>query len=248
MPKSRKKKAEPAQANAGDTNSSAAPQRTAAPAEAAAQGSSGPSRAAFMSEDAPDSPDQKKRRVVMYVKPGEKAVVCKEMSQPAAPSGAFMQRMRDRELDEQRHHAALCDNAWCDCADRGVALLGQHDMFCQLHKCYAAEIGCCTGRDSLDIDLPCSCKGFCISYLGSQFQMFAEPHFREGRHIRAPWPDRRMRYWPMPQQPGRRVNQCSCENGEAFGRYVPLCPYHSHGVSGTARRARCGEAGPCNHH
>ena len=103
MPKSRKKKAEPAQANAGDTNSSAAPQRTAAPAEAAAQGSSEPSRAAFMSEDAPDSPDQKKRRVVMYVKPGEVAVVCKEFSQPPAPSGAFLQRMRDRELDEQRH-------------------------------------------------------------------------------------------------------------------------------------------------
>ena len=240
MPKSRKKKAEPAQANTDDASSSAAPQTTAGPAEAAAQGSSEPSEheCGRSSEDAPET---KKRRVVMYVEPDEVAVVRKEIMQRPAPSGAFMQRVRDSQLEEQRFHAALCDNAWCDCGDRGVALLGQHDMFCQLHKCYAAEIGCCSGRDSLNMDMPCSCKGFLISYPGSQFQMCAEPNFREGRHIRAPWPDRRMRYWPTPQEPGRRVNQCSCDNGEAYGRYVPLCPYHAHGVSGKPRGEHAAE-------
>ena len=134
MPKSRKKKAEPAQVSAGDASSSAAPQTTAAPAEAAAQGSSEP--CAPSSED--DAPVAKKQRVVMYVEPGEVAVVRKKIVQPPAPSGALMQRVRDRQLEEQRYHAALCDNSWCDCTNRGVALLGQHDMFCQLHKCYAA--------------------------------------------------------------------------------------------------------------
>ena len=198
MPKSRKKKAEPAQVNTGDASSSTAPQTTARPAEAAAQSCSEPSPPAFMSEDAPDP---KKRRVVMYVEPGEVAVVRKEISLPPVPSGAYMQRVRDRELEEQRYHAALCNNLWCDCADRGVALLGQHDMFCQLYKCYAAEIGCCTlGRDSLDMDMHCMHKGIIIDYTPS-LQMCAQPNFREGRHIRTPWPDHRMRYWPTPQQP-----------------------------------------------
>ena len=180
MPKSRKKKAEPAQVNTGDASSSTAPQTTARPAEAAAQSCSEPSPPAFMSEDAPDP---KKRRVVMYVEPGEVAVVRKEISLPPVPSGAYMQRVRDRELEEQRYHAALCNNLWCDCADRGVALLGQYDMFCQLYKCYAAEIGCCTlGRDSLDMDMHCMHKGIIIDYTPS-LQMCAQPNFREGRHI-----------------------------------------------------------------
>ena len=200
------------------------------------QGSSEP--CAPSSED--DAPVAKKQRVVMYVEPGEVAVVRKKIVQPPAPSGALMQRARDRQLEEQRYHAALCDNSWCECADRGVALLGQHDMFCQLHKCYAAEIGCCSGRDSLHMDMHCMCKGFIIDYNRS-LDMFADPRFREGRHIRAPWPDRDMRYWPTPQEPGRWVNQCSCESGQSFGRYVPLCPYHLHGVSGKPRGEHAAE-------
>ena len=240
MPKTRKKAVELAPSAAGGASTSAPSGAAATSAESAAHGSSEHSAPPAACED--EQPAAcKKKRVVMFVQPGEVAVVRKEISQPSAPSGALMQRVRDRQLEEQRYHAALCDNSWCDCAERGTALPGQHDMFCQLHKCYAAEIGCCSGRDPLNMEMHCECKGFFIHVCATSLGMCAEQRVREGRHIRAPWPDRSMRYWPTPQEPGRWVNQCSCDNGEAYGRYVPLCPYHLHGVSGKPRGEHAAE-------
>ena len=247
MPKAKKAKVTVAGASdaAGDGPSQPhdQPAPAAARSEAASSSTAAPAAAPTAEAAAPAGPlaGKKfiKKRVVLYVEPGQQVLKCsvpaakpEQAPQPAPPRDA--DHLRESALSLQREHAALCDNDWCDCAARGAAPLGEHDMFCQIYKCFAVEVGCCDGRDKELVDTNCVvCDCMCIhppTALGQAYPNFVQ---REGRYFRQPWGDVDMRHFPTPRNPGRSVRRCSC--GQEYGRYVPLCPWHSHGVTGKPR-------------
>ena len=79
--------------------------------------------------------------------------------QSASKPHASQLDSRQAALQRARHEM-LWDNNWCDCAELGALAPDhpdfiEHHMLCQMHKCYAYEIGCCDGR--MEFDLPCDC-------------------------------------------------------------------------------------------
>ena len=155
MPKAKKAKVTVAGASdaAGDGPSQPHDQSApaAAPSEAASSSTSAPTAPPAAEAAAPAGPLAGKKRVVLYVEPGQKVLKCSVPAVAAQPAPKRAPRdadlLRERALSRQREHAFLCDNSWCDCATRGAAPQGEHDMFCQIVKCFAVEVGCCDGRD-----------------------------------------------------------------------------------------------------
>ena len=166
---------------------------------------------------------------------------------------SLSERVRKLEADSrqfQEFRRALWErgsNDWCECSALGYFGSGHH-FACPIYKCYAYEIGCCEGLWECDDGhgyLPCECmaSGFQIDQIG----MCPPPRPRERFR-----PDSRASeegYWPRgcafldienESRPcwGRSMKpcprQCPCSQ-ECGGRYVPVCPFRPHGVSGRPR-------------
>jgi hypothetical protein len=151
------------------------------------------------------------------------------------------------------------DNNACSCSKAGAPAPGdadfvEHSFLCQLHWCYAREIGCC------ELDLIRESNG--LEYARNAWCRCLDGAF--SRPAEQIWPHERCQIittdasgteWPYVPPPlagygERRVKCCSfttggkgglgCDCG-APGTYVPMCPFRKCAVTGKRRADRVAE-------
>lgn len=145
------------------------------------------------------------------------------------------------------------DNSMCDCAEMSAPAPGEpdfieHHMLCQIHRCYAYEIGCCDGvvfDDELtrltdeEHVLPCMCiaPAFGIPQCEGFWGHYGEDDPRQRYTVG----HRDDACWHEPVHAGRNLKPskcCVCGRPDpipCLGRYVPMCPARRHAVSGKMR-------------
>ena len=140
-----------------------------------------------------------------------------------------------------------CSNDACDCAAAGhpPPLLGEagveHSFLCQLHWCYAREIGCCDldfrrGSDGREHAANGWC--FCLEGAFSRPECPLIPHERP-RIITTEADGTEWPYVPIVAHGGkRRIKMCLDAGGchcNTPGTYVPMCPFR---MNAATRRRR----------
>ena len=177
------------------------------------------------------------------------------MPRPLGPYARRLPSRAERDAERQSMLKLRGSNDWCECAQiaghhpvPGDPNFKEHSMFCPIFQCYAYEIGCC---DGLEYDYEQEFYGDAFYNLCRCMQpalgnrQFGEPILSD--RCERYQPDRNpLREWPGPKDnryAGRSLKrcpmECPCHDSESFlvgwGRYVPLCPFRRHGVSGRAR-------------
>ena len=156
-----------------------------------------------------------------------------------SPSGLVRPMfLNPRQAQQKASIMARYSNAACSCADLGCptpsdADFVDHSMFCQIHKCYAYEVGCCDGRvisvdENGDMQHCWDCN--CVEYaFPPGIPELPDRVWNERRHVRGRRGD-----IGWPECPGGRSLVCSCCDAPG-GPYVPLCPFRRHAGTGLCR-------------
>ena len=162
---------------------------------------------------------------------------------PAALSREDSKR-RTRILTEEHNDA-------CECVEMGLPPpehpnFTEHSPFCQVHVCYAREVGCCdpdfkrqdSGLERAE-NLPCTCLEGAFEFgwrrgLVPGFEAVGQRE-RLRRYVHDPTE------WPSSNSVdaghrGRRLLcvslHCECDS---IGRYVPTCPFRLNAATGKCR-------------
>ena len=163
---------------------------------------------------------------------------------------SVIERVRAAEVDlrlAQGFRQALWErgsNDWCECAGLGYSGSGHH-FACPIYKCYAYEIGCCEGLwetpDRSDYwECECMASGFSVdvnAWPATPRERFTRPDSKASEEGFWPrgcaWLENEYRpCWGRSMKPCPR--ECPCHEA-CGGRYIPVCPFRPHGVSGRPR-------------
>ena len=162
--------------------------------------------------------------------------------EPAPKHGPSSIRFTDRMAKRRKQLRREYCNASCTCAEAGEPFhnvqagvksrdFEEHSMFCRMWHCYTYEAfpECCEvirgdTAEAMHIGGPC----WCIDKVF--LDDFEEENSENARYVRGHVDE----YGNM-DRPGRYGGALSCDCCCEYGRYVPMCPYREHAVTGELR-------------
>ena len=161
--------------------------------------------------------------------------------------------LSEQDVMRRAHILSEEHNDACNCEQLGAPAPGdkdfvEHSFLCQLHVCYAREVGCCEADFRREYDgreyahnPPCDCLDGAFPpgrkrRVASFGPLRRRERFRVERNEPSEWP------YVEEHRCGKVCGDvceslagiCACEC-RAPGRYVPMCPYRLNAVTGERR-------------